>query len=209
MAYRNFTLQKLEKEHGIVQRTGKIFQEPITPVEPPAHLLFQLELASESALTTEKALSEAIVFPILQAIKWLNKAFIEVFSGEILLADAKAGLNGEADFLIALAPGSKYLKSPIIAVTEAKQGEIQNPKNLAQTCAQMLGSRIFNQNHDTPHPIIFGACTSGSEWLFMKLEDQVLLVEPVFFSIKNLPELLGVLQQIIDVQKAPQKKITH
>jgi hypothetical protein len=202
MAYRNFTFPMLEKQFQIRQRSERIFTAPIPTVAPSEFLLYQLGLAKESALTTEKALSEAIVFPILQEIKVRNKGSIELFSGEILIADAKAGLNGETDFLLALAPGSIYLKSPIISVTEAKQGEIGLPKNMAQTCAQMLGARVFNQNNETPHPTIYGACTSGTEWLFVKLEGNFFSVDMEKYTVNNLPQLLGILQQVVDLQKA-------
>lgn len=201
MAYRNFTFPVLEKQFQIRQNTKRIFPANINPVQASDLLRLQLEAASVAALSTEKAISEAVVYPILQEIKLRNQETIELFSGEILMADSKAGLNGETDFLIALAPGSKYLKSPVISVTEAKQGEINNPRNLGQAAAQMLGARIFNEKNDTPHPIIYGACTSGTDWIFLKLEGQFLTVDSKNYSTTNLPELLGVLQQVVDYQK--------
>jgi hypothetical protein len=201
MAYKNFSFSDLENKFGIRQTTATLFTKPITPVEPSNLLLEMLDIASRSAITTEKAVSEAIVYPILQTVKIRNQDLIELFSGENLDGDKSNGLNGECDFIIALAPLSKELKAPIISVTETKQGNIDKPKPLAQASAQLIGARLFNQHNNQIIEPLFGACTSGTEWLFLKLEGNLITVDTRRFSTVNLPELLGVLQTIIDAHK--------
>ena len=61
--------------------------------------------------------------------------------------------------------------SPIINITEAKQGDIENLKSQSQAAAQLLGAKFFNENHGNPTDTIYGACTSGFTWVFLKLEN--------------------------------------
>lgn len=199
MAYRSFTLSDLKEKFGISQTTAPLFDVTISPL-PPSDLLVQLlKLARTSPLTTEKAISEAVIYPILREIKMQNKDIIELFSGEILNADRSQGLNGECDFIFAKAPGSKELTAPIVQVFEAKQGEIDKPKPLAQVSAQLIGSRVFNQKNNQIIEPLYGVCTSGSEWLFLKLEGNTVIVDDTSYFINELPKLLGILQHIINL----------
>ncbi|MEM8528096.1 MAG: hypothetical protein AAGG68_25865 [Bacteroidota bacterium] len=199
MAYKDFKFIDLQKQFGIRQTSGKLFKQKVPLVEPSAHLLRTLELAKEFPLTTEKAVSEALVFPILQELKINNRKTVELFSGEKLVADKTLGLTGECDFIFAKAPGSKELIAPIINITEAKRGDIDNPRSLSQSAAQLIGARLFNQKNDTPVEPIYGACTSGHEWIFMRLKAKSILIDTHRYSTANLATLLGVIQHIIDL----------
>jgi len=205
MAYKDFKFKDISKDFSIRQTTGKLFKTALPDVTPSEHLLRSLEMAKEFPLTTEKAISEAVVFPILQEIKLNNRKTIELFSGERLVADKSRGLTGECDFIFAKAPGSKELMAPIINITEAKRGDIDNPNSLAQTAAQLIGARVFNQKNDSPIDPVYGACTSGYEWVFLKLEKKNIIIDKNRYSILKLSQLLGVLQHIIDLNT--QKKI--
>ncbi|MBC8112365.1 MAG: hypothetical protein H7Y04_15025 [Verrucomicrobia bacterium] len=144
--------------------------------------------------------SEAIVFPVLQNIRRRNKHKIQLFSGEIIKADKDKGLNGECDFVFAKRPVSPELENPIIQVTEAKKGEVDNARSLSQTAAQMIGVRVFNQKHTEENPVetIYGACTTGYEWIFLKLEDNTIFIDTERYYLVKLSELLGILQYAVD-----------
>ncbi|MCU0340786.1 MAG: hypothetical protein MUE30_12950 [Spirosomaceae bacterium] len=195
MAYRNFDWLKIERDFGILPKYQALFG-PVDSVKPSERLVEELADTSDMALTTEKLLSEALVFPILQEIRLKNRDYVRLFSGETLKADIKRGLNGECDFILTKSP-QIALTSPIISLTEAKNGEVSDLDSLAQTTAQMIGARVFNQKNNS-HEIIHGACTSGREWLFLRLEKNHALIDTRRYSLQNLPELLGVLQYIID-----------
>jgi hypothetical protein len=126
-------------------------------------------------------------------------AHIELFSGENLDGDRSKGLNGVCDFILAKSPGFKELTTPIFCIVEAKQGEIDKPKTLAQAASQMYGATLFNAKNNESQPVIYGACTSGTEWIFLKFENQTITVDIRRYSTVNLPELLGALQHIIDL----------
>ena len=207
MVYKDFKFKDIYKQFGIRQTTGQLFKINLPIVEPSKYLLRSLEIAKEFPLTTEKAISEALVSPILQEVKLNNRKSIELFSGERLVADKSKGLTGECDFIFAKAPGSKELMAPIVNITEAKRGDIDNPNSLAQAAAQLIGARLFNKNNDTQIDPIYGACTSGHEWVFLKLQGQTITIDKNRYPIINLSELLGVLQHIIDLNTQKQVKV--
>ena len=197
MAYRDFTLSNLREQFNIVNLETSLF-DGVVSVEPSAWLLETLALQSKSIRkTTEKAVSEATISPILSEIQIRNKHKISLFSGENLNANRQAKLNGEVDFLFVLDPLAYELTSPIICVTEAKLNEAIS-KSYNQVAAQMIGAQVFNQKNKQPYTTIFGAVTNGSEWHFFKIEDKNLHVDTVSYFANNLPQLLGVLQTIID-----------
>lgn len=198
MAYRDFTFEDLESKFGIKQTTKQLFTQKIVAVEPSAWLLESLKRASNSSLTTEKAISEAIVYPVLQEIKFNNSDTISLFSGENLNADKKNGLNGKCDFILTQVPQSIELRTPIFNVTEAKQGIADHPRSLAQTAAQMLGARTFSANHHKPLDTIYGVCTSGLVWIFLLLEGNTLFIDTDRYTTTNIPQLLGTIQKVVD-----------
>jgi hypothetical protein len=197
MSYKNFRFSDIKESFGIHQTTKRLFVTPTTPVEPSDLLVSLLELSKGMPLTTEKAVSEAIILPILREIRNLNKDFIELFSGENLDGEKSKGLNGECDFIFAKAPGSVELTAPLIDVCEAKKGDIDNSKTLAQNAAQMIGARHFNQKYNLPYTNIYGACTNGYEWIFLYLENDIIYIDIDRYYLNNLPQLLGVLQRVI------------
>ncbi len=197
MAYKDFSFTSIEEIFAITQKTKAIFPENTPLIMPSAWLLDTLSRAYQNPLTTEKALSEAIVFPILQETKFNNLAYIELFSGENLEGDKKQRLNGECDFIITRSPQSRELKAPLLSILEAKKADIESAKSQAQNAAQMIGARIFNQRRKQELPIIYGACTNGFDWVFLSLENNIVFVDTNRYSVQNLPKLLGILNQIV------------
>ena len=202
MSYKKIKFKELKEKFGIHQTRAAIFPTAIYEVTPSQRLQEDLAEAKSMALTSEKALSEGYVFPILKELRRRNLDSIELFSGEILVGDATVGLEGECDFLITLTPGAVELTDPIICITEAKKGVVDDSRSLAQTASQMLGARFFNLKHDKNLPTIYGACTNGTEWLFLRLRDQILEIDNERFHLAQLPKLLGALQMVVDEEKA-------
>jgi hypothetical protein len=200
MAYRDLKMKDLKAKFGIREMGARLFDPTqITPIEPSAKLLSDLADAEFITLSTEKAVSERLVSPVLVEIAKLND-FIQVFSGEIIVADKSQGLNGELDFLFARMPWTRKPENPLLCVTESKLGLINS--GVDQAAAQMLGLRIFNQNNGyNDELIIHGAVTDGTSWRFLKLEGTDLLLDRHVYSTEKLPLLLGVLQKIVDFYK--------
>jgi hypothetical protein len=198
MSYKSFKFSDLKEKFGISQKTKKLFHEPIKPIQPSDLLISLLNLTKGMPLTTEKAVSEAIVLPILREIRNTNQDIIELFSGENLDAERANGLNGECDFIFAKAPGAIELTAPLIDVCEAKKGDIDNSRSLAQNAAQMIGARVFNQKKNLPYINIYGVCTNGYEWIFLYLEGDTVYIDIDRYYLNDLPQLLGIWQKVID-----------
>jgi hypothetical protein len=200
MAYRDFKLNDLNVKFGIHQREAKLFHN-IKLIQPSDWLFQTLERNQKKIrMTTEKAVSEAIIMPILSAVQENNEDELTLFSGENLLADKSVGLNGEVDFLFIKQPQAYEIYAPVINVTEAKLNKAIE-KSIAQAAAQMVGARVFNQKNDNPIETIFGVVTNGDKWIFLKLEKELLLIDSDRYSSENLPELLGAFQLMADFYK--------
>ena len=196
MAYRDFKEKDLREKFHIRQKIQPIFNnDAIVPVQPSQRLLYSLEDAKLITLSTEKALSERIVAPILSELKRLNRDKIQIFSGEIINGDKSVGLNGEIDFIITRITDTIEPQAPILSITEAKIGRID--KAIPQAAAQMLGARVFNQKNDEQLEVIHGIITDGTSWLLLKLEGTNLTINDKYYYTIDLSNLLGALQTVI------------
>ena len=197
MAYGDFTLEEIEQKFGIKNRTRRLF-EPMLPIEPSEKLKEALQTAAELPVRSEKAKSETIVFPLLIELRNRNNKFFTIYSGENLNADEEKGLRGECDFILSRDIGSFSISYPIIQVVEAKKNDLDI--GVPQCAAQLIGARIFNQKKGVALEKLFGCVTTGNEWLFMKLE-QDLLIDTRVYYLNEIDELVAVFQSIIDYYK--------
>jgi hypothetical protein len=199
MAYRDFKIQDLKAKFSIKEIGTELFKtDKVKRIEPSEGLKAKLADAKYITLSTEKAVSEQLVAPILVEIAKLND-FVQIFSGEIIVADKATGLNGEIDFIISRRPWTRKPENPLLCVTEAKLGLIDS--GVDQAAAQMLGLRVFNMNKGYDDLIIHGATTDGKFWRFLKLEGTNLFIDETQYGSSDLPLLLGILQEIVDFYK--------
>ena len=127
-----------------------------------------LELALVSS--SEKARSEFIIAPILMELEKLNRKNFSIYSGERLDIDDSKGLTGECDFILAKGPLKHTIQSPIVALVAAKKNEIKT---------------------------IFGGVTTGEDWQFLKLEQNIITIDFKRYYIDNVEKILGLFQKII------------
>jgi hypothetical protein len=199
MAYRKYTAKKMKSELALELMQVELFANiSIAAIEPTPRLVENLRVGRQMALTTEKAVCEHLVAPILTEIQLRNTGII-LFSGEQLNVDSSRNLNGEIDFLFTQTTNFLEIESPILCITEAKIGLIH--KGIPQAAAQMYGVRLFNEKEGKPTPITYGAVTDGKTWRFLRLEDNILYTDLEILYLDNLPLLLGTLQWIIDFYK--------
>ena len=203
MAYGDFTLELIEENFGIKNRVGQLFPS-VQPVAPSEWLRTTLAQNSGLRLSSEKAKSEAIVFPILMELRQRNDHFLTIHSGCTLNVAPEKGFNGDGwplpcDFILAKDVQSFGINYPIIQIVEAKRGEIE--LGVAQCAAQLIGARLFNQKRNVELPAVYGCVTNGNEWLFLKLADE-LTIDPKLYFLEHPDEVLGVFQQIIDFYKS-------
>ncbi|MCS6820453.1 MAG: hypothetical protein NZ551_01135 [Microscillaceae bacterium] len=199
MAYKQYSAKKIKNNLGIdFKQIGLFDYQTIPNVEPSAWLIENLKVSKQMALTTEKAVCEYLISPILTEIQLRNTGIV-LFSGEQLNVDKSLGLNGEIDFLFAKTTNFLEIESPILCITEAKIGLID--KGIPQATAQMYAVRLFNEKEGNPIETAYGAVTDGKTWRFLKLEKQTLYTDIEILYLDNLTRLLGTLQYIIDFYK--------
>ncbi len=195
MGYRNYTLSTARKTFNLTQKRVPLFKN-VPPVEPDQWLTETLKKGMELIIDTEKARSELIVMPILLASRELNQNRFTIYSGETFDVDPVQGLNGECDFILTYTSPLPSIQSPIITLVEAKKNDIDG--SLGQCTAQMVAAQLFNRSEQEDIDTIFGCVTTGEAWQFLKLEQDVINIDKNRYYINTIPQILGVIQVIID-----------
>ena len=198
MAYCDFTLDRLIQEFGVEVRGERSMFAGAAPVAPSAWLIESLQRANNTGFGSEKSRSERLVSPVLLELSNQNQDTFAIISGANLDIDSSRGLNGECDFILSLMRLQDLVRAPIFCVTEAKKQDIE--LGTAQCAAQLLGAAMLNEREKKPLKSLYGCSTTGIEWRFLRLENQIFVLDETRYLISDLPRLLGVLQQIVDWQ---------
>jgi hypothetical protein len=197
MAYTDFTLETLDEKFGLKNKQARLFSG-VKPFQPSERLIEDLEDAQTLPSRSEKAKSELYLMPILRALRKQHHRYFTIYSGEFLNVDVPNGLNGECDFILAKEIGSYSINYPIIQVVEAKKNDLDI--GIPQCAAQMLGAKLFNKKKGINLDKIYGCVTTGTQWQFMCLENELIVDDHIYF-FSQLPEILGVFQHIIEYYK--------
>jgi len=193
MSYSNFTLSKVKKDFSITTaETERLFSQ-IAPVQPSELLMLNLKenLFLATAINTEKARSELIIMPVLTEVRRILKGQVSLFSGAEFNVDLERGLNGTCDFILARSPEQFFITKPVITIVEAKRENI--PSGLGQCIAAMIAARQFNEQEGEPIDIIYGVVTTGTDWKFLKLIQQVAYIDSSNYFISEVDRILGIL----------------
>jgi len=193
-SYSDYTLGALQEVCGIDNTKTKLSLLKQT-VKPSEWLLNTLELNQVLPINSEKARSELLITPIL--VEWLsrNPKKLQYFSGNTFDVLPEKALKGRCDFLFTK-HFSLNIVAPVVAMFEAKDDNVDNW--YGQCGAEMYAARIFNEQKNEPYRIIYGAVTNGYEWVFLRLEENLLLIDSTRYHLQDLPRLLGALQTIIE-----------
>jgi hypothetical protein len=192
MPYTDFDPASVESRLGLAVRPEHLFAD-LAPVPVPSWLVEHLERVTGVALVTEKARAELLVAPILVAARELSGRALAIFSGQRMDVDSTRGLTGECDFLLSRQQAVPILRAPVVAVVEAKKGDIE--AGLGQCIAQMVGARIFNERAGRTARI-YGCVTTGEDWQFLRLDEDTAVYDITRRYIRLLDELLGVFARI-------------
>lgn len=197
MAYSEYTFVRLKEEYGIVQHSTKLFTEnEIQEKAPSKRLEEDLNDAKSMPLYSEKAKSEAIIYPIIRELKKSN-AHISIFSGYTFNVNSE--LTGAPDFLISAKPNLVEPQCPIFCLVESKNKSPE--EGFAQCAAEMYAAHLLNQRMKEKEQPIFGAVTNGFDWVFLKYKDNTIYVDMDRYYLIQLPILLGIFDYIIKQYK--------
>jgi hypothetical protein len=165
MASSDFTLDQVVDRFGLELGIAALFEDT-SPAEPLPWLAPQLGRGATWPLTSEKARSETIVVPVLQAVQELVDFDCSVYSGATLNVDASTGLAGECDYILSGTRPLPIVRAPLLVIVEAKRGDLH--LGMGQCAAQVFAGRQFNQTHGHPDQPMFGCVTNGEQWQFLK-----------------------------------------
>lgn len=198
MAYSDFTLEAVADQFGIATQPADLFPG-LRPVPVPPWLSETLVRGTQLALLSEKSRSEFIVAPVLAASRELSDGQLAIYSGQRLDVDPAAGLTGECDFILALAPPVPPLRAPIATLVEAKKHDIE--LGLGQCIAQMIAADRFNSAARRPRTPVFGCVTTGEAWQFLRLAGQAALIHTRRYYWDDVGSVLAAIQAIVTAAK--------
>ena len=201
MAYSDWTLETVKKAFHLEEVNAVGIFSDVEPVAPSAHLTTTLErnVPLAFAMGTEKAKSELIVSAVLVELWEHFNRSISFFSGIDFNVDAENSLTGVCDFLVSLSPAQFHLEAPAIILVEAKRDNLT--AGLGQCVAEMVAAQCFNAERENDISCVYGALTSGIDWVFLKLEGKKLQLDMAAYTIERCDKILGILASMA-AQKA-------
>ncbi len=194
MSYSEFTsVGKVKQAFNLKTIEDQSFLENISPLPPSDTLKDFLAESLPLAVATgsEKARSELIISPILLEVRKICQRKISLFSGEDFTVDPASGLNGVCDFLISRSPELLEIEAPAVVIVEAKRADLKT--GIGQCIAEMVAAQRFNEAKNKPISVIYGSVTSGTQWRFLKLEEQTVTIELTDYPLPPIDVILGIL----------------
>lgn len=196
MSYSDFKLPELKRRFNLIlEEDADLFSAaPETPVSDWLRATLHETLSVALAINTEKGRSELIIAPILVELRKQTGHAISFFSGVDFTVDPSQGLNGVCDFIVSLSPEQLFVSAPALIIFEAKNEDIKG--GFPQCIAAMIAAQRFNEREGNALPLIHGAVTTGTNWRFLQLDQNVVRIDRREYYVDNLQKLLGILMTI-------------
>ncbi len=199
MAYNKFKIALLKSQFGITVKKDYWLPEKLASFGEDQLLINVLAESAKIYLGSEKARSEFVVTPVLQALYRKNKGKFSIFSGYEFNIDKANELNGFCDFILSSPSNGFVVESPAFFIVETKKTDIDD-NAIAQCGAELYAAQIFNAQNNQPQQAIYGCVTSAYSWAFLKLENNNITIDPNYASLtfNNPYNVLATLQWILD-----------
>jgi hypothetical protein len=192
MSYSQFTTLKRATDAFNLKVKEERFLPDIEPIVPSGLLRDYIEdTLPISATASEKARSEGIIYPVLLEVRRILNKQISLFSGEDFSIDESVGLNGIVDFLLSRSPLVLEIQAPVAIIVEAKKADLRS--GYGQCVAEMVAAQRFNLADNNSITTIFGSITNGTQWRFLKLEENNVTIDLADYSLPPLEQILGFL----------------
>jgi co-chaperonin GroES (HSP10) len=193
MAYSEFTLSQVRKKLGIKMVEPANLFAGVIPIEPSDFLRQALARYTHLAIAigTEKAKSEFLIAPILAEIRDQFSPRVSLFSGNEFNVAPDLGLQGFCDFILSLSPEQLDVTAPVVTIVEAKNDNLKS--GLGQCIAEMVAAQIFNRQEEQAIDIIYGAVTNGTNWRFLRLQNDRVEIDGTEYFILDIHHILGIL----------------
>jgi hypothetical protein len=197
MSYSDFTLAKVKKYFNLTTVENLDIYSNVAELEcsPLLREILRYNLPLALGSNSEKARSEMIIAPILVDLRRQLQERVNLFSGIEFDVDKDKGLNGFCDFIISESPEQLFINAPVITLVEAKREDIM--AGLGQCVAEMVAAQIFNEREGNDIPVVYGAVTSGTNWRFLRLEEQVIEIDLIEYYLSDVNKILGILASAV------------
>lgn len=190
MPYSQFTTLKRATDAFNLKVKEEKFFPLIEPIAPSTLLQEYLDdTLIISATASDKARSEGIIYPVLLEVRRILNKQISLFSGEDFSVDDSVGLNGLVDFLLSRSPLVLEIQEPVAIIVEAKKADLKS--GYGQCVAEMVAAQRFNQANNNSISTIFGAISNGTQWRFLKLEDNNVTLDLTDYTLPPVDKILG------------------
>ena len=195
MAYSDFTLAKARASFSLTLEEDRNLFAEVAAVQPSEYLTLALKENTPLAvaINSEKARSEFLIAPVLSEVRRQLKYQIGLFSGTDFEVDSSQGLNGFCDFILSRSKEQYFIAAPVITIIEAKNENISG--GLGQCVATMVAAQRFNQTAGNEIDVIYGAVTTGTNWKFLTLIENIVTIDVVEYYINQIDQILGILIQ--------------
>jgi len=192
MAYTDFKNygQVIEKFDLIVKHK-KFLEEKFFKVDPYLENRLKKSFEDSARTYTETAICESIISPMILEVADENN--ITVWSHVEFNVNQEKNLVGIPDFLLGVKGNDDLTyKTPILCVGEAKRENFI--AGWGQVVAEMYAAQLENENCEVP---VYGLVTTGFDWRFAMLKENVLTIDPnIFVAPKLLQEVFNVLNWV-------------
>ena len=155
----------------------------VEKIEPSQRLKETLDetLDLASSISTEKARSELILTPILLEVRRRFENKIGYFFGNTFNVDESKSLTGACDFLLSASSNQSLVTAPVLTLLGTQYGKC---------VAQMFAAQIFNNLRGFEKLSIYGAVSTGTNWKFLVLEENLLKIDLCEYFITQLDRIL-------------------
>ena len=93
------------------------------------------------------------------------------------------------DFLLSRSPEVLEIEAPCIVIVEAKKADLRT--GFGQCIAEMVAAQRFNAAKNRLVPV--GSITSGTQWRFLKLEDNTVTIDLMDYPLPPVEQIVGIL----------------
>ena len=120
---------------------------------------------------------------------------VSLFSGVDFTVDFERGRRGVCDFLLSLSPLQSTVQAPVVAIVGARNENLKS--GLGQCAAEMLAAQMFNERRGSALPAIYGVVTAGSDWKFLYLVGDEIVLDLREYQISQAERVLGILLPMV------------
>ncbi len=184
----NFSQLTLKQAMQLVPAEDVLRWQMEAPPLVPSDVLNANLLRLEVFDLTNSEAAKILLIDVLLAEVVPRHPPLKIWKSEPLESDL---LVGVADYLIA--PKRAYAATPLLCVAEAKRDNFVQGR--AQCIAEMVACR-WNNVRDGLEIALHGIVSNGNDWQFYKLTPTNDVYETTIYSLRALPELLGVLDYV-------------